>query len=258
MRRGRRVFASSMRCIIGTIQATTRPGRTSRRSRRQLGRIRSSKLERGAARSATNSRRSRATSCPWSIGAPAALPTPIWIYCSKRTASISSSSSVSSRDYADNEMHAALDVNLPNYASVIVSTEEIVALISALENLGVRIEHSRASAGLSDESKQALDRRGARHRNRSPDRRLCWIYDHAADIHGSLGDLSSRLPRRSSTQSSRLDFARARERMAQFAAAEGVGSARESRARRFLDLHLHQLAAHASVCPCLGREVSES
>jgi ureidoacrylate peracid hydrolase len=35
-------------------------------------------------------------------------------------------------DYSDEEMHAALDVNLPNYASAIVSTEEIIAAISAL------------------------------------------------------------------------------------------------------------------------------
>lgn len=35
-------------------------------------------------------------------------------------------------DYSDEEMHAALDVNLPNYASAIVTTEEIVASISTL------------------------------------------------------------------------------------------------------------------------------
>jgi nicotinamidase-related amidase len=35
-------------------------------------------------------------------------------------------------DYSGEEMHAALDVNLPNYASAIVSTDEIVASISAL------------------------------------------------------------------------------------------------------------------------------
>jgi len=32
-------------------------------------------------------------------------------------------------DYSDEEMHAALDVNLPNYASAIVTTDEIVASI---------------------------------------------------------------------------------------------------------------------------------
>ena len=35
-------------------------------------------------------------------------------------------------DYSDEMMHAALDLNMPNYASVIASTEEIVAAISTL------------------------------------------------------------------------------------------------------------------------------
>jgi nicotinamidase-related amidase len=35
-------------------------------------------------------------------------------------------------DYSDAEMHAALDVNIPSYASAIVTTAEIVASISAL------------------------------------------------------------------------------------------------------------------------------
>jgi nicotinamidase-related amidase len=35
-------------------------------------------------------------------------------------------------DYSDEEMHTALDVNLPNYASAIVTTVEIVDLISSL------------------------------------------------------------------------------------------------------------------------------
>src|SRR5215469_8792329 len=34
--------------------------------------------------------------------------------------------------YSDDHMHAALDINLPNYASAIVSTEDIVASVSAL------------------------------------------------------------------------------------------------------------------------------
>ena len=33
-------------------------------------------------------------------------------------------------DYSDEMMHAALDINMPNYASAIVSTEEIVAAIA--------------------------------------------------------------------------------------------------------------------------------
>jgi isochorismate hydrolase len=34
-------------------------------------------------------------------------------------------------DYSDKEMHAALDINIPNYASAIVTTNEIVDLISS-------------------------------------------------------------------------------------------------------------------------------
>jgi ureidoacrylate peracid hydrolase len=33
--------------------------------------------------------------------------------------------------YSDEEMHAALDINLPNYATAIVTTTEIVDAISA-------------------------------------------------------------------------------------------------------------------------------
>ena len=35
-------------------------------------------------------------------------------------------------DYSDEEMHAALDINIPNYASAIVTTNEIVDSISSL------------------------------------------------------------------------------------------------------------------------------
>jgi ureidoacrylate peracid hydrolase len=34
-------------------------------------------------------------------------------------------------DYSDEEMHAALDVNILNYANAIVTTDEIVASISS-------------------------------------------------------------------------------------------------------------------------------
>ena len=34
-------------------------------------------------------------------------------------------------DYSDEMMHAALDINMPNHASAIVSTEEIVAAKAA-------------------------------------------------------------------------------------------------------------------------------
>ena len=45
----------------------------------------------------------------------------------------------------------------------------------------------------------------------------------------------------------------ARERVAQFAAADGRRAPRQGRARRFLDLHLHQLAAHAVLTSAPGR-----
>ena len=35
-------------------------------------------------------------------------------------------------DYSDEMMHAALDINMPNYASAIASAEEIVAAIAAI------------------------------------------------------------------------------------------------------------------------------
>jgi nicotinamidase-related amidase len=38
-------------------------------------------------------------------------------------------------DYSDEEMHAALEVNLPNYADAIVTTNEIVASLSSLQTL---------------------------------------------------------------------------------------------------------------------------
>ena len=36
-------------------------------------------------------------------------------------------------DYSDGEMHAALEINIPNYASAIVTTNEIVELISCVQ-----------------------------------------------------------------------------------------------------------------------------
>jgi hypothetical protein len=46
-------------------------------------------------------------------------------------------------DYSDEAMHAALDINIPNYASAVVSTEEIVASISVLAD-----SHASASTSL--------------------------------------------------------------------------------------------------------------
>ena len=35
-------------------------------------------------------------------------------------------------DYSDQEMHAALDINIPNYASAMVTTTELVGSIASL------------------------------------------------------------------------------------------------------------------------------
>jgi ureidoacrylate peracid hydrolase len=40
-------------------------------------------------------------------------------------------------DYSDEHMHAALEVNLPSYASAIVTTKEVVDLLSGAKALGV-------------------------------------------------------------------------------------------------------------------------
>jgi ureidoacrylate peracid hydrolase len=61
-------------------------------------------------------------------------------------------------DYSDEKMHAALDVNLPNYASAIVSTEEIVASILALGDVDASVvqTNSRASAAPSKELEKGI------------------------------------------------------------------------------------------------------
>jgi hypothetical protein len=40
-------------------------------------------------------------------------------------------------DYSDEEMHVALDINIPNYASAIVGTNDIVDLISSVQTWGI-------------------------------------------------------------------------------------------------------------------------
>jgi nicotinamidase-related amidase len=47
-------------------------------------------------------------------------------------------------DYSDEMMHAALDINIPNYASAVVNTAEIVASIAAL---GTRDMHEKVPLG---------------------------------------------------------------------------------------------------------------
>jgi len=40
-------------------------------------------------------------------------------------------------DYSDEMMHAALDINMPNYASAIVTTRELVDSLSSVQSLAV-------------------------------------------------------------------------------------------------------------------------
>lgn len=46
-------------------------------------------------------------------------------------------------DYSNQEMHAALEINIPNYASAIVTTREVVEAISSLKNLRSSLESER-------------------------------------------------------------------------------------------------------------------
>ena len=62
-------------------------------------------------------------------------------------------------------------------------------------------------------------------------------------------------PARHLTGRRRLPVPRRRDGVAQLAAADCCRPARQGRPRRRLDLHLHQLAAHASLRPGLGREI---
>src|SRR5919109_1745089 len=159
MLRGRQGFGSSMRCIIDTVWATTRPGSTLRLSRRQPGCIRASNTARGVGRSAQNSSLSQAKLWPPSIGVPVALPTRILDLqlkkhgidklvimgliahtCVEATVRYAAELGYevtmvkdATADYSDEEMHAALDVNIPNYASAIVTTTEIVDSIASVQ-----------------------------------------------------------------------------------------------------------------------------
>src|SRR5208337_4717488 len=107
--------------------------------------------------SGPNSHQRRARSSRRNIGAPAVSPTPTWICSSKKhgihrlivigliahtcieatvryAAELGYEVTVvrdATADYSDEMMHAALDINIPNYAHDVVTTEEIVASISA-------------------------------------------------------------------------------------------------------------------------------
>ena len=39
--------------------------------------------------------------------------------------------------YSDEEMHAALDINIPNYARAIMTTNQVVDSLSSVQTLGI-------------------------------------------------------------------------------------------------------------------------
>ena len=138
-----------MRCIGDIVLATTRPGSTLRRFRRQHGRAKIVRIRYMGRRDPRRVRTSaRAMSWPRSIGVPVVSPTRIWI-CSSRSTAFTNSSSLgliahtcveatvryaaelgyevtvvkdATASYSEEHMHAALEVNLPNYANAIVTT----------------------------------------------------------------------------------------------------------------------------------------
>ena len=147
-----------MQCIIDTVRATTRPGSTLRPFRRQRGRTRASNTARGVARSApSSSLPARLSPEHWCSSGFANTDLDLQLKrhgihqlivigliahtCIEATVRFAAELGYevtvvkdATADYSDEEMHAALDINIPNYASAIVSTEEVVASISALSS----------------------------------------------------------------------------------------------------------------------------
>ena len=76
-----------------------------------------------------------------------------------------------------------------------------------------------------------------------------------AMVAAQLGGIGSAVPHSYPWKGTCLRSAA--RRVAQSAAMTTGGTARESRPRRFLDLHLHQLAAHAALCPSMGCEIQD-
>src|SRR5271166_3801466 len=158
MRRGKAGFAFSMRCIIDTAQATTRLGSTLRPFRRRRGCERASNTARGAARFVPGSSLRQATLSPrehWCSSGFANTDLDLQLKkhgihqlivigliahtCIEATVRFAAELGYevtvvkdATADYSDEAMRAALDVNLPNYASAVVTTKEIVAAISSL------------------------------------------------------------------------------------------------------------------------------
>src|SRR5215831_5605616 len=141
MPRAQRSFASSMPCIIGIVQATTKRGPTLRRFNEARGSTRASNTAHGVASSVPNSCRRRVRLSHRNIGVPVASPTPTWTCSSRSMASTVRYAAElgyqvtvvkdATADYSDEMMHAALDINLRNYAAI-VTTKEVNASISSL------------------------------------------------------------------------------------------------------------------------------
>ena len=75
-------------------------------------------------------------------------------------------------DYSDEEMHAALDVNLPNYASAIVTTDEIVASIVSSASVLRDSKELSGAAAVARHVLWARPERAAGGRQRSGGRRV--------------------------------------------------------------------------------------
>jgi Isochorismatase family len=158
MLRGKRSFASSMRCIVDTVQATTRLGSTLRPSRRQRGCERASNTARGVPRSAVNSNQPGDIVAleHWCSSGFANTDLDLQLKrhgihklivigliahtCVEATVRFAAElgyevtmAKDATADYSDEEMHAAIDVNIPNYASAIVTAKELADSISSVK-----------------------------------------------------------------------------------------------------------------------------
>ena len=130
MPRGRQSYGSSMRCIIDIGGATTKLGNTLPLFKEPRGRTGASNTARGEANCAPSS-------CP--SGAKSIAHT-----CIEATVRYGTDLGYdvtvvkdATADYSDEMMHATLDVNLPNYASTILTTNDLVEVISSPRPLDV-------------------------------------------------------------------------------------------------------------------------
>ena len=158
MLRARRSFVFSIPCIVVTVPATTRPGSTLRPYRSEPGRAKRSNTARGEVKSARSSNLNRVKSWRtrnWGSSGFANTDLDLQLKkhgihqlivigliahtCVEATVRFAFELGYevtmvrdATTDYSDVEMHAALDVNIPNYAVAIVSTNEIVESIASL------------------------------------------------------------------------------------------------------------------------------